>query len=159
MKIINLDSLKIKKVKKFRTETIVIDNVNLEDNLTNIYNCVTKEIEKSVKSLSLKTKPTLFQITVKFSAAKSDALDDIRSLTNIVLSCFNNVIVIPDFREREHRFGLSLLPEFKEINDSLLHIMKMINHKTLIDNFNVLICFEDSNNHSSNEEYFFWLVK
>lgn len=159
MKIINLDSLKIKKVKKFRTETIVIDNIDLEDNLTNIYNCVTKEIEKNVKSLSLKTKPTLFQITVKFNAAKPDALDDIRSLTNIVLSCFNNVIITPNFREREHRFGLSLLPEFQEINDSLLHIMKMINHKTLIDNFNVLICFEDSNDHSNNEEYFFWLVK
>lgn len=159
MKIINLDDLKIKKVKKFRTETIVINNVNLEGNLMDTYDYITKEIRKGIDNLSLKTKPTLFQITVKFNAAKSDALDDIRSLTNIVLSCFNNVIVIPDFREREHRFGLSLLPGFKEINDSLLHIMKMINHKTLINNFNILICFEDLNDNSSNEEYFFWLVK
>ena len=159
MKIINLDSLKIKKVKKFRTETIVIDNVNLERNLMDTYDYITKEIKKSIDDLSLKTKPTLFQITVKFNAAKPDALDDIRSLTNIVLSCFNNVIITPNFREREHRFGLSLLPEFQEINDSLLHIMKMINHKTLIDNFNVLICFEDFDDNSINEEYFFWLVK
>ena len=73
----------------------------------------------------------------------------------MILSSFNVLFVEKERRKRDYRFGLTYIPEFSQIKDTQLHIMKMVNYKTKVDTFNLVIKFETE---GTDDVYYYSLV-
>lgn len=157
MKVINLSDLKLENLEGEHLTLVIniecpdLDNSMIENDKT-IYSVLRKNFEQYIDEYTI-TKPVLFQINVQ-SAAKLDEYD-IKTLVEMILSSFNVLLVEKERRNREYRFGLTYIPEFSKIRDTQLHIMKMINYKTKVDTFNLVIKFEIEGNE---DVYYYNLV-
>lgn len=145
MKVINLSDLKIENLEgEHFTLVTNLECPDLDDSLVNIdkyiYNTIRKNFESYIEGNTI-TKPIVFEFDVNASGAKLDEYD-IKSVVDIILGSFNRLLVETERRNREYRFGLTYIPDFNQIKDTQLHIMKMINYKTKFDTFNVVIKFE-----------------
>ena len=145
MKVINLSDLKIENLEgEHFTLVTNLECPDLDDSLVNIdkyiYSTIRKNFENYVEGHTI-TKPIVFEFVVNTSGVKLDEYD-IKSIVDIILGSFNRLLVETERRNREYRFGLTYIPDFNQIKDTQLHIMKMINYKTKFDTFNVIIKFE-----------------
>lgn len=144
MKIINLSDLKLENLEgEHLVLGINIECPSLDDSILEndkaIYNAMRKSFEEYIDGNTI-TKPILFQIEAH-SAEKLDEYD-IKYFVDMILSSFNVLFVEDERRKREYRFGLTFIPEFNQIKDTQLHVMKMVNYKTKADSFNLVIKFE-----------------
>lgn len=144
MKIINLEDLKIEPVKgEYVTVSTDIGYIDLDKSLleinTHIKELFTKTLQQYVDNTTFNV-PVLFQFDVK--ATKDFNTEDIKSTVDIILSCFSSLFSSKEKRDRESRFGLNYLPDFETIKDNQVHVMRMINYKTKVEKFNLMISID-----------------
>jgi uncharacterized protein YeeX (DUF496 family) len=157
MKVINLSDLKIENLEGEYLTLVInmkcpdLDGVFLENDKT-IYSIMRKNFEEYIDDYTI-TKPVLFQINVE-TAEKIDEYD-IKSVVDMILGSFNVLFVEKERRKRDYRFGLTYIPEFSQIKDTQLHIMKMVNYKTKVDTFSLVIKFEAQ---GTEDVYYYSLV-
>ena len=143
MKVINLSDLKLENLEgEYFTFVINMNYPDLDGRFMESDRTIHSIMRKNFEGLEDRTfdKPVLFQINVQ-TKEKVDEYD-IKFVVDMILSSFNVLMVEKERRNREYRFGLTYIPEFNEIKDTQLHIMKMINYKTKVNIFNLVIKFE-----------------
>lgn len=158
MKVINLSDLKIENLEGECINLVMnIEYPNLDESVIDIYksiyNVLRRNFEEYINEYVF-NKPVLFQIIVNNCGNKLDEYD-IKSVVDMILSSFNMLLVEKERRNREYRFGLTYIPDFNNIKDTQLHIMKMINYKTKVDTFNLVIRFETE---GTEEVYYYNLI-
>lgn len=157
MKVINLSDLKLENLEgEHCTLVINMECPNLDNSIVEndkaIYGTLRRNFEEYIDDYTF-NKPVLFQVNVQV-AEKLDEYD-IKSLVDMILSSFNVLFVEKERRKRDYRFGLTYIPEFSQIKDTQLHIMKMVNYKTKVDTFNLVIKFETE---GTDDVYYYSLV-
>lgn len=157
MKVINLSDLKLENLEGEYLTLVInmkcpdLDGAFLENDKT-VYSIMRKNFEEYIDDYTI-TKPVLFQVNVE-TAEKIDEYD-IKSVVDMILGSFNVLFIEKERRKRDYRFGLTYIPEFSQIKDTQLHIMKMVNYKTKVDTFNLVIKFEAQ---GTDDVYYYSLV-
>ena len=138
MLFIDLDKIQIVKEKNFNILDINLKDLNWQESIFNIADQIKTIVKESIKDIDFTT-ATRFNFIIADGEADSPITQtaDFESITNVILTVFCDAIAQNEGRPREHRLDMPW--QFADVNIKRSLIKKLVNYKTLINKFNIVI--------------------
>ena len=136
MLFIDLDKIQIVKEKNFNILDINLKDLNWQDSIFNLADQIGVIVKDSIKDLDCST-ATRFNFIIVDQDDPVTQTADFESITNVILTVFCSAIACNEGRPREHRLDIPW--QFTDVNIKRSLIKKLVNHKTILDKFNIAV--------------------
>lgn len=149
MLFIDLDKIQIVREKNFNILDINLKDLNWHESIFSLMEQITTIVKESIKDLDCST-ATRFNFIIADQDDPITQTTDFESITNVILMVFCIEITRSEGRPREHRLDMPL--QFADVNMKRSLIKKLVNHKTILDKFNIAVCSTNFFYHSIGED-------
>lgn len=136
MLFIDLDKIQIVKEKNFNILDINLTNLNWQESIFDLADQLKVIVKESIKDIDFTT-ATRFNFIIADSDNPITQTTDFESITNVILTVFCGAIAQNKGRTREHRLDMPW--QFADVNIKRSLIKKLVNYKTLVNKFNIVI--------------------
>lgn len=136
MLFIDLDKIQIVKEKNFNILDINLTNLNWQESIFDLADQLKEIVKESIRDIDFTT-ATRFNFIIADSDSPITQTTDFESITNVILTVFCGAIAQNKGRAREHRLDMPW--QFADVNIKRSLIKKLVNYKTLVNKFNIVI--------------------